>query len=588
MNPGRRQISTRAEARLFWHIRGCWIVNSLRQSIRRSRLSRLGVLAVLSIVMWVMLLAASVVSFQFLVQVFPDAAALDEAVRTIYSVYFGSLMVMLLASSGVLLYSSLYRSDEARFLLTLPARAQRVFLHKLQESTLFGSWNFLLLGSPLLVAHGIVQSAAWTYYAALLPLLVAFVCIPCSLGALCCLLIVRWLPTYRVQWLSAVGLVLVVAMGVAGRGAASRLSGEPLSRAWLEALLAEARFSQCAFLPNGWLSSGLTASIRGGLADAAGREALLQGGLYLALLAACAAVCHHAAVWTAGRMYREGYVALDLSRGTRRVALPRRLSCLGHAVSRLLPATYRLLIFKDLRMFRRDPVQWSQFTVFVVLLLIYFASTHKLSEGRRYAAWTNMISFVNLAIIGLILSSFTIRFVFPMISLEGRRFWILGLLPIRRASILWGKFVFGTAGAVVPCGLLIGLSDWLLGVTPALVLLHFILGAAMCVGLAGIAVGLGARFPEMRQDSPARIAAGFGGTLALIASMTYVLLLITLLAAPCHFLFAGHSAPGAAEFSPELVRVWLAVDAVLALLLAAAATAVPLVIGYRAFQRLEF
>ena len=40
-----------------------------------------------------------------------------------------------------------------------------------------------------------------------------------------------------------------------------------------------------------------------------------------------------------------------------------------------------------------------------------------------------MVSFLNLSVVGLLLSTFTTRFIFPMISLEGRRFWILGLLP---------------------------------------------------------------------------------------------------------------------------------------------------------------
>ena len=43
-------------------------------------------------------------------------------------------------------------------------------------------------------------------------------------------------------------------------------------------------------------------------------------------------------------------------------------------------------------------------------------------------SYVNMVSFLNLAVVGLLLSTFTTRFVFPMISLEGRRFWILGQL----------------------------------------------------------------------------------------------------------------------------------------------------------------
>ena len=61
-----------------------------------------------------------------------------------------------------------------------------------------------------------------------------------------------------------------------------------------------------------------------------------------------------------------------------------------------------------------------------------------------------MVSFLNLSVVGLLLSTFTTRFIFPMISLEGRRFWILGLLGVRRETILWGKFLFAACGADHP------------------------------------------------------------------------------------------------------------------------------------------
>ena len=99
--------------------------------------------------------------------------------------------------------------------------------------------------------------------------------------------------------------------------------------------------------------------------------------------------------------------------------------------SPLLSPQMRLLIVKDLRLFRRDPVQWSQFMIFFGLLGLYFANIRRFSYDVNYTAWVNMISFLNLAVVGLILSTFTTRFIFPMLSLEGRRFWILGMLPVK-------------------------------------------------------------------------------------------------------------------------------------------------------------
>ena len=55
------------------------------------------------------------------------------------------------------------------------------------------------------------------------------------------------------------------------------------------------------------------------------------------------------------------------------------------------------------------------------------------------------------------------RFIYPMLSLEGRKFWILGLLPLERERLLWGKFAFAATGGVLVGAALVTISDLLLG-----------------------------------------------------------------------------------------------------------------------------
>ena len=63
---------------------------------------------------------------------------------------------------------------------------------------------------------------------------------------------------------------------------------------------------------------------------------------------------------------------------------------------------------------------------------------------RAKPTWRNLVSFLNLSVTALILSTFTSRFIFPLLSLEGRNFWVLGLLPVRaRADSLGQVRVLG-------------------------------------------------------------------------------------------------------------------------------------------------
>jgi hypothetical protein len=154
----------------------------------------------------------------------------------------------------------------------------------------------------------------------------------------------------------------------------------------------------------------------------------------------------------------------------------------------MFPQQTRLLIMKDLRLFRRDPVQWSQFLIFFGLLLLYFANVDRFRQHKsdiNVLTWVNIVSFLNLAVVGLILSTFTTRFIYPLISLEGRRFWILSRLPLDRDTILWGKFLFAAFGSWLPCAALVAISDVMLDVSVMVVAVHQLICLLLCLGLAG-------------------------------------------------------------------------------------------------------
>ena len=66
----------------------------------------------------------------------------------------------------------------------MPIRPERIVLFKFQEAVFYSSWGFFLLASPIMIAYGIVAGAPWFYYLLLVPLIISFVYIPCSIGAI--------------------------------------------------------------------------------------------------------------------------------------------------------------------------------------------------------------------------------------------------------------------------------------------------------------------------------------------------------------------------------------------------------------------
>ena len=263
----------------------------------------------------------------------------------------------------------------------------------------------------------------------------------------------------------------------------------------------------------------------------------------------------------------------------------RALGHAGFATGRPL----RLLLVKDFRLFRRDISQWSQFAIFFGLLGLYFLNLRAFNYHNAYAS---MIGYLNLAVVGLILSTFTTRFVYPMISLEGRRFWILGLLPLHRDQIVWSKFLFSFVGSLGPCCILVLLSDCMLGISWPLIAQHELCCVMLCMGLSGIAVGLGARMPDLREASPSKISSGFGGTLSLVISSLFIMATVMAAAVPTHLFLLSHTL-GPSAVSSHGILAWAGgqwgsiAGALVVVGLGLTATVVPLTLGLRAFRRLE-
>ena len=155
-------------------------------------------------------------------------------------------------------------------LLTLPARTERVFLHKFQEAVLLSSWGFVLLGSPMLLAYGVVAEAPWYYYAMLLPFLVAFVYIPAAIGAILCLLVVQRTAAAGcsvarrlacLRWRRCTGWIVWSLM--AGP------ENDLLTPGWFQEILGRLQIHRERLLPSWWLSTGLLEAAR----RASGRKA---------------------------------------------------------------------------------------------------------------------------------------------------------------------------------------------------------------------------------------------------------------------------------------------------------------------------
>lgn len=587
----RPMIDDRLEGRLFRQLWLRQLMRTLQQHLTHGIL-RTATVVVLTIVFWSGMYWLFYEGFQFLRNTVSDEPTRASLVQSVYNTFFFSLMGMLAASAGILFYTAVYGSPDTAMLLTSPARPSRIALDKFLESAAAAGWAFAVLGTPLLLAYGVVSGAPWYYYVLMPLFLASFITVAAGFGALACLVMVAKLYRYR-RWIVALILALFACGGVAlVWGAFVAATQDATSPRWFHRIQQRLQVTQVPWLPSWWLSAGLLEAAHpsqpsGHRHTASWREAMG----YLSVLASTAALMPLLIGGAGDRWLRDSFGQL---RGHRHRPRSEQTAPIDRFLERLLrPVSppLRLLLIKDIRLFRRDPIHWSQLLILVGLLGLYFLIVPRLRYGSTGIVWLNCIGFFNLTVVGLLSSTLTTRFIYPLISLEGQRFWILGTLPVRRDEILWSKLVFSVCLLALPCSTLVLLSDFTLQIpqeTPWMTGLHLAVTLAMCLGLAGLAVGLGARLPDLRETSPAKISANFGGTLNLVLSALYILLTVAAVGIPSCCWLHTHRDPMA---HPAVARWgnpgWIATGIATAALLTVLVTLLPLRAGFRHFRQLE-
>jgi ABC-2 type transport system permease protein len=561
------------QGKLFRQLRFRLLRNSLRVALQSGRV-RLFTMVATSAVVAAFTFAVSVYLFNELAaNKIPFKGAIVEA---LFDLLFFTLGTMLIFSTGVILYASLFTSPESRFLLSTPARADHIFATKFQAAVAFSSWGFVILGVPIFVGYGLVSGVPWYFYPLLPLFLLGYVLLPGSVSAAGCLLLVRYMPRNRKQFFALVGLALaaISVFWLYRIGAGFRKSLISSGRE-LDDLIGQFDLMRSGVAPSHWMTRGVMAAARGDFAGALLPLALVwSNGLMMFLVAA----------WVARRVYRSANDRLSAFGRAKKVYGTSVFDRVMESLVFYLDKRTRVLVVKDFRTFRRDPTQWVVLTIFGLLMLLGASNFRQYYSADLAVMDKYAISLMNLSGTAILLCAGLSRFVFPLISLEGRKFWVLGLTPVSRDQILRGKFAFAATGSLVVAEGLILVSDVLLALPLEGLLLHAVVVAIIAVGLSALNVGLGAYLPTFRETDPSKIVVGFGGTVNMVVGLAFLVGVIGVMVVPFHVAQLAKNATGGAG----RVNPWVFAGLPVGLTLGALAVVLPLRAGAKSLRDMEF
>jgi len=481
---------------------------------------------------------------------------------------------ILILSNVITALSSFFLARDLDLLVSSPVDWLRLYLAKLAETLLHSSWMVALMAVPILTAYGVVYHGGWLFagYAvlAIFPMLV----LPAVVGTAVTLILVNLFPARRTR-----DLLSLIALGAAGgvillfRIVRPEQLARPEGFRNLLDFIAVLRTPTSPFLPSEWASRAIMSYLVGPV------DLLPLTMLWTtaAGFVALGAMLHRelfAPGFTKAQEGAERFIRGGVWRFT-----------FGWLL-KPLPVAKREFVLKDIKLFFRDTTQWSQLILLGVLVVVYLFNIKALPLHRGEPVgffYVTLVSFLNLGLAGFVLASIAARFIFPSVSLEGRQMWLLRSSPLDLSALLWSKYWVGTLPLLVLALILTGVTNVLLQVSPFMMILSLATIFALTLAIGAMALGFGALYPQFETENAAQIPTSFGGLVFMMAT-------VALLGAVILVLWQAIYAYARAVFNgrPVVVDGWMILLFVVAGLICAAATVIPLVVGLRKMESFEF
>lgn len=485
--------------------------------------------------------------------------------RLVY-VFFMVLSLMLLASQLIITYSGFYRNDEVEYLFSLPVSNTSIYVVKFLESTFLSSWAFIFLALPLFLAYGAGRHLGLNFYAVVMCISVPFVFISAGAGTALGALLVRYFPRKFAKIIVISGITLAIGLFIYYKKAKQEFNWQTGDLGLvMDQLLWHTKVSLYPLLPSYWVSRGIFSAVSGDWHDVIFYFlVLLSSGIFFVWFC----------VKLGGRIYFTGWQILKAGQKTKYYYPHNKMEWLNKMKS-------WQLVSKDLKQFLRDPVQWSQFTIFFGMIGVYIFNLRNMQYDIDSVFWKNFISCLNMATIALTLGTLCTRFIYPQMSIECRRMWIIGLTPIGIGRVLFIKYIVSVClCSIITVGLMAG-SNIMLRVPLYMAWLSIGTMLVMSISLPGMALGLGAVFPNIKEDDMAKIVAGFGGTLTLVLSLTYIVCILALEIMPVHLYFAKQI------ITHDVFLKWIISACIVGAGISALVAFVPLLWGHKCLLKIE-
>ena len=449
----------------------------------------------------------------------------------------------------VVSYSTFFKNREVAFLITQPTSFAKIFLIKFLDNFFYSSSTLLLMVTAALSGYTSYIGLPWYFIPfAVLIIIFPFMFIAGMLGAITLLLIMRISAKFGIRkvliFLASIYATTIISFYIFSSPiqlVTNVFSYFPNLNGYFGFL----EHPAIKLLPNHWVADALYWISSG---------KFIAAGWYLYLLIIVATLLLIFALFLAKNwFYKSWLVFLDLSNTLSNKKKSKVKTLFSFENKSSLAPTREALLKRELLLFFRDPTQWTHFLVMAFLIAIFILSISSVNVMifNAYNIYLKTVVYLIIYLFNIFLiASMSLRFIFPLVSLEGETIW-----KIRSAPIDYKKLMFTRLFVYFLVIFMIGqilnfVSNFQFSFLFALI--SQMNTAFATITLVTLNFGMGSAYVNYKEKSPIRVASSQGASLTFLFTIIYLVFLIIILFAPLSNYFFAYDKNSLASVSQLL------------------------------------
>ena len=418
----------------------------------------------------------------------------------------------------VVSYSTLFKSSEVQFLFTKPIKPSIIFSIKFLDNFFYSSTTLILILLSVFAGYAVYFNLSLSTFAVILFLnILPFLISAGALGVIILLIIMKLAVKIGLRkiFLSLSAIYLTFLIGFFQVTSPVELVNEvfkyypDINRYFMELIPPYIKY-----LPNHWLSDSLFWIVNNNIEQAL-KPMLMQMSLaiILILIALFLGKRWYYSVWLTS--FRK--IQLKKKPNKKYINLFEQKSFFRDQIESLLK--------KDWLTFVREPSQVIHFVVLMVLILLFISSVSSVTLLGSYSYYLQSIVYMSVFLFNvLLISTLSLRFVFPLISLEGIAFWKIKSSPVNIHRYFLIRLIPYMIFIFIISQLLSFFSNIQFSIY--LKIVSALINALIVPGLVFLNFGLGAYFADYKEKNPIRISSSQGASITFMGVLILLVILV--------------------------------------------------------------